>query len=191
MRSDEDLDYADEEDSHGRAYLEVPFAEKEIVKSLGAKWDSANNAWYVRAGGDLTPFAQWRPIWPYDNDPVVKVLGLPMKCWKCHSPTLAVIACQNGDQLMFAHAVMLQVLASQLEPEELAAAGAGPLRPRYASTSGQSSWSNGCVECGALLGGAPLWESFNAFISQGQENLPGITFAQVPVDILRAPADFV
>lgn len=185
MQVDSELDRPVEHDHLGRAYLEVPFAEKEIVKALGAKWDPDNGCWYVLAANDLTPFAQWRPIWPFDNDPVVKVLGLPTTCWKCQMPTLAVVACQDGDQIVFADAGMLQVLASQLSPEELAGVGAGPLRPRYANTTGHSNWSNGCVECDALLGGLPLWESFTASISQGQEDLPGITFARVPVDLLR------
>ena len=98
MQLDYGLDCADEEDHRDRAYLEVPFAEKELVKSLGAKWDPHSYSWYVKAGDDLTPFAQWRPVWPYDNDPVVKVLGLKTTCWKCHTPTLAVIACQDGDR---------------------------------------------------------------------------------------------
>jgi hypothetical protein len=190
MRPDDELDRTTGQDRLSRAYLEVPFAEKEIVKSLGAKWDPENFCWYVRASEDLTPFAQWRPIWPFDNDPVVKVLGMPTSCWKCKAATLAVIACQDGDQVVFADAGMLQVLASQLSPEELAGVGAGPLRPRFANTTGHSSWSNGCVECDALLGGSPLWESFTAFISQGQDSLPGITFAKVPGDLLRGQGGF-
>jgi hypothetical protein len=190
MQLDSELDRSTTQERVSRAYLEVPFAEKEIVKALGAKWDPENFCWYVRAADDLTPFAQWRPIWPFDNDPVVKVLGLPTTCWKCISATLAVIACQYGDEVVFAHAAMLQVLASQLSPEELAGVCAGPLRPRFANTTGHSNWSNGCVECDALLGGQPLWESFAATVSQGQEDLPGITFAKVPVELLRAGADF-
>jgi len=187
----EDLEYLEDEDeTYERVYLYVPFAEKEIAKSLGAKWDTGTSSWYVARGADLLPFAQWRPVWPFDNDPIVKVLGLPTKCWKCEQQTLAVVACQDGDQLVFAHKGTLQVLASQLTPEELVTVGAGPLRPRYAATTGQSSWSNGCVECDALLGGLPLWESFSAYISQGQADLPAITFAKVPVDILRGEREF-
>lgn len=172
-----------------RVYLNVPFAEKDLVKSLGAKWDSDTGCWYVAAGSDPTPFVHWRPIWPHYADPVVKVLGLPIQCWKCHTATLAVIACQGGDQVAFAHKAVLQVLASQLTHEELADVGAGPLRPRFANTTGQSIWSNGCVDCDALQGGIFLRENFLASISQGQADLPTITFAKVPVDVLRGRSE--
>lgn len=190
MQFGAEIDYLEDQDRLERVHLYVPFAERELVKSLGAKWDAGTGSWYVVAGDDLTPFTQWRPIWPFDNDPIVKVLGLTTNCWKCRESTLAIVACQDGDQVVFAHKVMLQVLASQLTHEELTAVGAGPLRPRFATTTGHSCWSNGCVECDALLGGLPLWESFAAFMSQGQADLPAITFAKVPVDVLRGQGDF-
>ncbi len=171
-------------------YLYVPFAEREIAKELGAKWDGQICLWYVTADMDVTVFAQWRPIWPLEEDPIVKVLGMPSSCWKCRSDTLAIAACQDGDQLTFAHKGVLQVLASQLTADELREVGAGPLLPRYSNVTKQSNWSNGCVECDALLGGLPLWENFMASISQGQTELPAVTFAKVPVDMLRGTSDF-
>lgn len=172
-----------------RVYLYVPFAERELVKTLGAKWDMEASAWYVSVGCDMAPFAHWLPIWPFEGDPVIKVLGLPTNCWKCDAETLAVVACQEGDQVVFAHKDVLQVLASQLTHEELAAVGAGPLRPRFANTVRQSSWSNGCVQCDSLLGGLPLREGFQAFVSQGQADLPAISFAKVPADLLYGQLD--
>jgi hypothetical protein len=100
-----------------------------------------------------------------------------------------VIACQESDQIVFAHKAVLQVLASQLNREDLATVGAGPLRPRFANTTKQSLWSNGCIKCDALLGGMPLREGLSAFISQGQADLPSIAFAKVPVDVLRGHSE--
>lgn len=40
--------------------LEVPFAEKEAVKALGAKWVGHARKWCVKAG-DTERFAQWLP----------------------------------------------------------------------------------------------------------------------------------
>lgn len=37
-------------------YLDVPYQEREEVKSLGAKWDRKEHAWYVPAGIDPAPF---------------------------------------------------------------------------------------------------------------------------------------
>jgi hypothetical protein len=41
------------------AILNVPFAEKDEAKRLGARWDSAKKKWYVPSGTDLTPFSRW------------------------------------------------------------------------------------------------------------------------------------
>lgn len=45
----------------GRVDLEVPFAEKDEVKSLGARWDPACKTWYVPAGMNSHAFQRWLP----------------------------------------------------------------------------------------------------------------------------------
>ncbi len=42
-----------------RVYLDVPYAEKEAVKKLGARWDRQEKSWYVPAGIALEPLKQW------------------------------------------------------------------------------------------------------------------------------------
>lgn len=42
-----------------KTYLNVPYAQKDEAKALGARWDPANKKWYVPAGKDIAPFAQW------------------------------------------------------------------------------------------------------------------------------------
>ena len=42
-----------------RVDLEVPFAEKDEAKRLGARWDLARKVWYVVNVEDLTPFSRW------------------------------------------------------------------------------------------------------------------------------------
>jgi hypothetical protein len=44
-----------------RINLVTPFAEKDTVKALGARWDAANKCWYVVDAKDLTPFTRWIP----------------------------------------------------------------------------------------------------------------------------------
>lgn len=39
--------------------LNVPFAEKEKAKALGARWNNARKVWYVADGQDITPFKRW------------------------------------------------------------------------------------------------------------------------------------
>lgn len=42
-----------------RVYLEVPYAEKEAAKKLGAKWDRQEKSWYAPEGVALEPLKQW------------------------------------------------------------------------------------------------------------------------------------
>jgi hypothetical protein len=44
-----------------RINLSTPFAEKEEVKALGAKWDASKKTWYIADVDDLTPFLRWIP----------------------------------------------------------------------------------------------------------------------------------
>lgn len=44
-----------------RIHLVTPFAEKDAVKALGARWDSNKKLWYIVDVADLTPFARWIP----------------------------------------------------------------------------------------------------------------------------------
>lgn len=42
-------------------YLNVPFADKESAKKLGAKWDAEKKKWYVPHGVDVNGFKEWWP----------------------------------------------------------------------------------------------------------------------------------
>ena len=44
-----------------RINLVTPFAEKDAVKALGARWDGAKKLWYITDVADLTPFMRWIP----------------------------------------------------------------------------------------------------------------------------------
>lgn len=44
-----------------RINLVTPFAEKDAVKALGARWDAAKKCWYIVDVADLTPFLRWIP----------------------------------------------------------------------------------------------------------------------------------
>lgn len=167
-----------------RVYLDVPFPEKDEARAVGARWDRDSRSWYVSRGTDPAPFMRWLAILPAEGDPELEIVGLPQPCWKCGKPTMAVVACREGGQLVFAHPDALQVIASQLSQENLEEVGAGPLRPRFSRTMGRSSWSNGCIACGALLGGFPLFEEFVECMSSTDLELPVIASARVPLDVL-------
>jgi hypothetical protein len=43
-----------------RTYLEVPFAEKDDAKALGARWDPKRVQWYAPPMTDLAPLSRWQ-----------------------------------------------------------------------------------------------------------------------------------
>lgn len=42
-----------------RTNLNVPFAEKDAAKKLGARWDGTKKLWYIENVNDLVPFSKW------------------------------------------------------------------------------------------------------------------------------------
>lgn len=40
-------------------FLNVPYAEKDEARALGARWNPGRKRWYVPAGVALEPFAKW------------------------------------------------------------------------------------------------------------------------------------
>lgn len=43
-----------------KTYLNVPYAEKDEAKALGARWDAAHKKWYVPANKDVALFVRWQ-----------------------------------------------------------------------------------------------------------------------------------
>lgn len=46
--------------AESKIYLNVPYAQKDEAKALGARWDAANKKWYAPANKDITLFAKWQ-----------------------------------------------------------------------------------------------------------------------------------
>jgi len=45
--------------SHSKTYLNVPYAEKDAAKTLGAKWDAGKKKWYAPSSIDASLFEKW------------------------------------------------------------------------------------------------------------------------------------
>ncbi|MDP1772865.1 MAG: DUF5710 domain-containing protein [Methylobacter sp.] len=43
-----------------KIYLNVPFAQKDEAKALGARWDAVQKKWFVPADKDITLFTRWQ-----------------------------------------------------------------------------------------------------------------------------------
>jgi hypothetical protein len=77
-----------------RINLTTPFAEKDAVKALGARWDAAKKCWYIVDVADLTPFARWIP----NMEAVIDVSGgaVPTAKPKFTLPPPAIATTQPG-----------------------------------------------------------------------------------------------
>lgn len=60
-------------------YLNVPFAEKDQAKLLGARFDWNRKLWYVPAGLDPAPFARWLPAGQDSKRTVMENQGAAMR----------------------------------------------------------------------------------------------------------------
>ncbi|MGL4447800.1 MAG: zincin-like metallopeptidase domain-containing protein [Aeromonas sp.] len=134
-----------------RIYLQVPFAQKEAAKELGAHWDRQQQAWYVPAGIDSAPFALWQtqsaPLGattsvarhylavPYAQRAEAKAAGAKwdkaVKSWYCLAGEKnALLACWDPDKLVAQQVPALSVreeFAQAMRSAGLLAIGAHPI----------------------------------------------------------------
>jgi hypothetical protein len=81
-----------------RINLTTPFAEKDAVKALGARWDAVKKLWYVVDVADLTPFARWIPseptqaMQPDATDPKDPLKSRPMQTSHTKHPPATRVA---------------------------------------------------------------------------------------------------
>jgi len=80
-----------------RINLVTPFAEKDTVKALGARWDAAKKCWYIVDVADLTPFERWIPNMEF----AVDVSGGALKVTKpkFSLPTPAIATASESDNV--------------------------------------------------------------------------------------------
>jgi 5-methylcytosine-specific restriction endonuclease McrA len=71
--------------SQNRVYLNVPYAEKDAAKQLGAKWDAKAKRWFIAPELQSDSFAQWLPLPPESIDdtapPKLTIELVPETCW--------------------------------------------------------------------------------------------------------------
>lgn len=69
-----------------KTILNVPYAEKDQVKKLGAKWDPKQKLWYVPAGLDTSQFKPWFVQNSSKSTLLISNIGLIrniVSCWSC------------------------------------------------------------------------------------------------------------
>ena len=52
-----------------KTFINVPYAEKNEAKELGAKWDKDNKSWYIPTGADQAKFEKW--LKPTEKEPTL------------------------------------------------------------------------------------------------------------------------
>jgi hypothetical protein len=90
-----------------RINLVTPFAEKDSVKALGARWDPAKKRWHITDVANLTPFMRWIPNLEtiseasggYDKAPAKLSSGVIIKSAvvpHCGCTVLAWVDCEHS-----------------------------------------------------------------------------------------------
>jgi hypothetical protein len=152
-----------------RVDLQVPFAEKDDAKRLGARWDGRQRIWYVPEGTDPTPFKKWLPEAQASNirAPRWKLIIAPRECWRCGESTrvFAIVLPPGHEALIEEDDAAADrwergecsVLLSYLEavPAEVTVQ-LRMLAPHYRLDHSQTTesfyWLNHCEHCEAKLG---------------------------------------
>lgn len=58
--------------SNSKTFLNVPYAQKDEAKILGAKWDAGKKNWYIPSGLDPSPFNKWNKETSQSPSPSLK-----------------------------------------------------------------------------------------------------------------------
>lgn len=152
-----------------RVDLQVPFAEKDDAKRLGARWDGRQRTWYIPEGIDPTPFKRWLPESQAPNirAPQWNLVIAPRKCWRCGQITrVFAITLPPGHEALIEEddpandswergecSVLLSYIEAVPAP---VAAQLHMLAPQYRLDHSQTTesfyWMNHCERCEAKLG---------------------------------------
>jgi len=115
-----------------RVDLQVPFAEKDDAKRLGARWDGGQRTWCIPEGNDPSPLKQWLS---QDQPPNIRAPR-----WE-----LAISPRECSVLLGYLEAVPAEVTAQlrRLAPH---------YRLDHSQTTESFYWLNHCEHCEAKLG---------------------------------------
>jgi hypothetical protein len=174
--------------------LDVPFAEKDEAKALGARWDAQARSWYIDASRDPAPFSRWLPPTIAAGPTVqARVLALSERCYRCNASIMSIIGVIVASEFALDPSGFVEfedvgeALAALLPEDLLAKHGIGPLRRRSSSVRPEPYWSNGCLHCGAIQGGFFLREALNDALVEGlgYEELPTIDVVALPIAAIK------
>ncbi len=192
----------------GRLYLDVPYADKDKVKALGAKWDSSIKKWYYRGSAyNYFKFADWLPFDLSDNIIVIDniyILEGKRICWKCKKETtvIALGVCENIE-VFFDYEKDKYVcnidnifcelhLAWAYEEKQIPPLLLKYIKSQYSVKTGYSkragkNFANHCQHCGTIQGNNFLFEESDspfsncAFGDVLRKRMEKLKIKQIPI----------
>jgi hypothetical protein len=156
--------------------IQVPFAEKDDAKALGARWDSEAQSWFVPAGRDLALFNRWIPRPVRIDGPTIpaRLVGPMERCYRCTSRGVAlagilVSPAYSLDPCGFiGFDFVARVLAELVNDTPLAELyDIGRIRLRSSQARPEGYVANACRYCDTLWGSFPLQESLTEYLAEG------------------------
>lgn len=142
--------------------LNVPFCEKDAVKSLGAKWNSKIKRWYVTDKNQYYKFKKWF-VYPHSNIVICDhfyIIVAKQLCFKCKKET-RVVSLATDSYLTFNNG-NVEVYNDDINFIKLNSVNAEQLLKHlnnnydfykgYSNTTKTHYWGNHCDHCGVLQG---------------------------------------
>lgn len=176
--------------------INVPFSDKDVVKSIGAFWDVEQKTWFVPNHKDINDFQQW-----IDKSKVSVIIKSPVSialnssdCYKCANKTAVIslassnfyyLSTDENENEKWFRADGLSFFSMPVFIENELAVKINGLFPNYkiaySKTVESNYWANHCEHCGALQGDFFLHsEPGGAFFPLEIEEYEQLTFITVP-----------
>lgn len=177
--------------AHQIQFLSVPYAEKDQVKELGARWHADQRKWFVPKGLDVTPFKQWLPLNESNVEtqifPTIYLLSSYESCWRCQELTSVYTFACSGIKtfdldLQKGHFFTLSYI--EFLPKillEIIQAASSRYYTDYSKTTKSNYYMNHC-QCGAKLGDFYMYsEPGGAFFPINESDCKGITLKKLDI----------
>lgn len=194
-----------------KIYLEVPYAEKEFAKKLGAKWDYLEKSWFIYNNINNTTFIRWHPSYKIKLKAKYFYLAqTTAECYKCSNPTqvnaivlpsgflsLDYDAIENKDQynlssdkIPFSIQTCAAILSYVYYISDKALNAIQQYTDlyniKYSQASNSAYYRSSCLKCFAAHGDNSLIHEFNApFRPIDSDHFSKITFVKIqkPIEL--------
>lgn len=139
-----------------KVMLDVPFSEKDLAKSKGAKWDAAIKSWYIDDMQKIQDFAPWLKSYNIICENLY-ILKKKHVCWKCKKKIDTVLLATDksyAEHDDYKCNTNIQILTYvKIMPDKLVAYMKGELyTPSFSQQIQESYYINHCKYCKSIQG---------------------------------------